>query len=142
MKVYAKSIYAIKAIFEMFYNSPDRTAKIAKIAERQGIPKPFLEQIFNKLKRTGIIESKRGANGGYILKRYPSELTLGEVIAIFNDGKTKKKRKAFNIVDKIFEEGERRYFEYLNSITFEDLCKKARKAGIISEFDKSYIFSI
>lgn len=59
---------------------PKRAAKIREIAESEQIPEKFLELILLDLKRARLVESSRGAKGGYILKRDPSRIILGDVI--------------------------------------------------------------
>lgn len=54
-----------------------------RIAERQGIPATFLVQILHDLKRAGLVVSTRGAAGGYRLSRSPSEITLADVVDVF-----------------------------------------------------------
>ncbi len=51
------------------------------IAERTGLPQPYLEQILLALKGAGLVRSKRGVGGGYVLARTPAEITLGEIVA-------------------------------------------------------------
>lgn len=56
--------------------------QVRRIAERHGIPSPFLVQIFQELKRAGLVTSVRGASGGYMLSRTPEDLTLAEILDI------------------------------------------------------------
>jgi Rrf2 family protein len=56
--------------------------QVRRIAERHGIPSPFLVQIFQELKRAGLVTSVRGAAGGYLLSRSPEELTLAELLDV------------------------------------------------------------
>jgi Rrf2 family transcriptional regulator, iron-sulfur cluster assembly transcription factor len=59
-----------------------RPTQVKDIAERQGIPPRFLEQIFQDLKRAGLVGSKRGPQGGYSLLRAPTEVSLGDVLRV------------------------------------------------------------
>ncbi len=61
--------YAIYGVFDLAYNGGPRPTRIQEVAERQGIPTRYLEQIFQKLRRAGLVESKRGPGGGYFLAR-------------------------------------------------------------------------
>jgi Rrf2 family iron-sulfur cluster assembly transcriptional regulator len=54
---------------------------VRDIAERTGLPQPYLEQILLALKGAGLVRSKRGVGGGYVLARPPSEITLGQIVA-------------------------------------------------------------
>ncbi len=83
MRLSTKTRYGVRAIFDIaFHNSgPGAIAAQAKdIARREQIPLRYLEQIFQDLKRAGLVESKRGPRGGYYLKREPAKITLGDVV--------------------------------------------------------------
>src|SRR5436309_13697561 len=57
---------------------------VADLAERDAIPKKFLEAILLELKRHGVVESKKGKGGGYFLRRKPADVTFGEVIRVLD----------------------------------------------------------
>src|SRR5690349_24970150 len=80
MKLSVRGEYALRALLVLGQHEDDNVLTIAKISERQNIPKRFLEQILNDLKSAGIVESRRGVAGGYRLRRPPEEVTLAEVI--------------------------------------------------------------
>ena len=54
---------------------------VRDIAERTGLPQPYLEQILLALKGAGLVRSKRGVGGGYVLARDPAEITLGQIVS-------------------------------------------------------------
>ncbi|MFH2057215.1 MAG: Rrf2 family transcriptional regulator [bacterium] len=56
----------------------------AQIAHKENLSPPYLEQIFNRLKRAGVIKAKRGARGGYLLSRPADQITVGDVIEILD----------------------------------------------------------
>ena len=81
MKVSVKCDYACRAIEEMAKRYRHKNpVQINEIARRQGIPANYLVQILNELKTKGLIQSRRGMAGGYILSKAPSEITFGEVV--------------------------------------------------------------
>lgn len=80
MLVSQKCQYALRAVFDLARHHGAKPVKIAEIAEAQAIPPRFLEVILGQLKQSGIVDSRRGAEGGYFLVRDPSELTVGQVI--------------------------------------------------------------
>ena len=82
LKVSTKSTYAIRALTDLARQSVERPVRVSTIAERQGIPLPFLEQIFSKLRKAGLIEAVRGPQGGYKLSRTPDAITLAEIISV------------------------------------------------------------
>jgi Rrf2 family protein len=83
MRLSTKTRYGVRAIFDIAYHGQDQpgvAAQAKDIARREDIPLRYLEQIFQDLKRAGLVESKRGPRGGYYLKRSASEITLGDVV--------------------------------------------------------------
>ena len=75
-----KCHYAVKAIFDLAHDHAGDVTKLATIAERQGIPARFLEGILRELRQGGFVESRRGAEGGYLLARRPSAIRVGDII--------------------------------------------------------------
>ena len=69
MKLSKKGRYAVRALFDIAFYNEGQPTQVKDIAERQSIPPRFLEQIFQDLKRAGIVASKRGPQGGYNLAR-------------------------------------------------------------------------
>jgi Rrf2 family protein len=80
MLITQKNKYAIRAVFELAKRRENGPIKIAEIAEAQKIPPRFLEVILNQLKHSGIVESKRGFQGGYVLKRPPDRISVGDIL--------------------------------------------------------------
>jgi len=76
-----KCRYALRAIFELASRGKADVTKISEIAAAQAISPRFLENILVELKQAGFVASRRGNDGGYMLARPASELTVGEVIA-------------------------------------------------------------
>lgn len=68
------------AVADMAAQGPHARSSLAEISQRQGISLSFLEQLFGKLRRAGIVESHRGATGGYVLAGSAAELTLEKII--------------------------------------------------------------
>jgi Rrf2 family protein len=80
MRTTAKADYAVRAAVELAAAPPGEVVKADHIAEAQSIPLNFLENILAELRRAGIVESRRGAAGGYLLARPPEEISLADVI--------------------------------------------------------------
>ena len=84
MKLSKKSEYGLRALLELTLVHGKTTLQRHDIAGRQHIPVEFLEQILLTLKRAGLISSRRGVNGGYVLIKQPNEITLGQVIRLLD----------------------------------------------------------
>src|SRR5438270_14062321 len=97
MNISVKGEYALQAIFDLCSQTPGEPVKIAEIARRQHIPQKFLELILAGLKQGGFVESRRGAEGGYLLARSPDSLTVGELLRFVEgpvQGRARQRRKA------------------------------------------------
>src|SRR5712692_6204633 len=80
MKISRKGLYALEAMINLARHYQERPTKIHEVADAEVIPEKFLEAILAELKRARLVEGLRGANGGYRLRRPPSEIFLGEII--------------------------------------------------------------
>lgn len=80
MRISSKGLYALEAMIRLARNYPERPTKIHDIAVHEEIPEKFLELILLNLKAARLVESIRGANGGYRLRRPPDKIFLGEII--------------------------------------------------------------
>jgi Rrf2 family protein len=108
------------------------------IADRQGVPRRYLEQVLQQLVRANILRGVRGPRGGYRLARERRRIQLGEVVRVIADmeraeaeaeaaaGSELGRRVLAPIWDELEEDAIRR----LDDVTIEDLCRKAREAGI------------
>lgn len=85
MKLTAKGRYAVMAMADLAAQGEAVCSSLADISERQGISVTFLEQLFNKLRRAGLVQSVRGAKGGYILNVPAETLTLDYIIHAVNE---------------------------------------------------------
>ena len=82
MKVSTRGDYASRALLSLALHAEDTgPTSVRDIAERTGLPQPYLEQILLALKGAGLVRSKRGVGGGYVLARPPSEITLGQIVS-------------------------------------------------------------
>ena len=79
MRVSAKTDYALRAVLEIA-RAGDGPVKAERIAAAQGIPVRFLENILGELRHAGLVESRRGADGGYLLAEPPDRVTLADVV--------------------------------------------------------------
>nr|WP_206742189.1 MULTISPECIES: Rrf2 family transcriptional regulator [Hyphomonas] len=82
MMISQKAKYALRALLALAEAEEGAPVFIADIAESQAIPRKFLEQILLELKHSGIVVSRRGKTGGYLLLRRPEAITFGEVLRI------------------------------------------------------------
>lgn len=81
VKVSTRGDYASRALVSLALHADDgRPNSVRDIAERTGLPQPYLEQILLALKGAGLVRSKRGVGGGYVLAREPADISLAEIV--------------------------------------------------------------
>lgn len=81
VRVSTRGDYASRALLSLaLHGSGEGPTTVRDIAERTGLPQPYLEQILLALKGAGLVKSKRGVGGGYVLARSPSEINLAEIV--------------------------------------------------------------
>ena len=91
LRLTQKSKYAVRALMELALNERDCPLGVAEIARRQRIPERFLEQIFGELRRANVVESRRGAHGGYRLAIPTEEISVLDIVEIL-DGEIRPAR--------------------------------------------------
>ena len=139
MRLSTQSRYGVRAIFDIAYHSEGLETQVKDISRRQGISQRYLEQIFQKLKKAGIVGSKRGPSGGYFLGKKPESISLGEVIRVtegginpvrcINAGDSRQpcERSAECVTKIVWNEAGKRLTDYFDSVTIGDLCNLARE---------------
>ncbi len=85
MKLSTKGRYAMVALCDIAIQPGDRLVTLGEISERQNISLPYLEQLFVKLRRAGLVESVRGPGGGYRLARPASEVRVVDVLSAVDE---------------------------------------------------------
>ena len=82
MKLSTKGRYGLKAMFELSLRQTCGPVPLKQIAQKQNISEQYLEQIFSILKKSGLIKSVRGAQGGYLLVKEPKDITVGDILIV------------------------------------------------------------
>jgi len=80
MRVSTRGDYAARALLSLSLHTAQAPTSVREIAERTALPQPYLEQILLALKGAGIVRSKRGVGGGYVLARPPEAIRLSEIV--------------------------------------------------------------
>jgi Rrf2 family protein len=126
MNISVKGEYALQALFDLASRKPGAPVKIADIARRQAIPQKFLELILAALKQGGFVESRRGAEGGYLLARPADAITVGDVLR-FMEGPQAGKSRARHRTDSPFADMWRKVESAISDVvdhtTFAELVR-------------------
>jgi len=127
MNISVKGEYALQAIFDLAANAGAEPVKIAEIARRQKIPQKFLELILASLKQGGFVESRRGADGGYMLARRPEAISVGDVLH-FVEGRQEERARLRKQTDSpfadIWERADTAIDRVLDSTNFAQLVRE------------------
>jgi Rrf2 family protein len=137
VKLSNKGRYGVRAMFDIAFHNAGRATQIKEIAERQAIPPRFLEQIFQDLKRAGLVGSKRGPRGGYQLARPTGEIRLGDIVRALEgplalggrEEGTEGDATSRAVTEEAFEGVSQRIEEAFDAITVEDLCERGEALG-------------
>src|SRR5882724_8831712 len=130
MKASVKSDYACRAVEALALHHPNvRPLRIDEIAQREGIPANYLVQILIELKSKGLIQSRRGKAGGYVLAKSPREITLGDVLRAIQGDILEMPLLAEARCPEEIKRAWRRIKQaaegVADDITFEDICLQA-----------------
>jgi Rrf2 family transcriptional regulator, iron-sulfur cluster assembly transcription factor len=153
MKLSTKSRYGVRAIFDIAYHAGGLPTQIKDISKRQQITPRYLEQIFQKLKRAGIVKSIRGPKGGYYLARKPEKIAVADVIRAMDESiqpvfctrsgkRTRCRRESNCVAHVVWREAGKRLTEYLDSVTIETMCRLAKELGIEKQLDHRFMYFI
>jgi Rrf2 family protein len=126
LNISVKGEYALLALFDLAMQPPGQPVKIAAIARRQGIPQKFLELILASLKQGGFVESRRGADGGYLLARAAEAITVGEVLRYVEGGRDSRsnhRRRTDSPFSDLWGRVERSVSDILDRSTMADVSR-------------------
>lgn len=140
-----KLLLAIEAVLDIAYNAGGNPVQSNEITERQGISRRYLEPVLQQLVRAGILKGVRGPRGGYRLARERRRITLGEITRVVMTGEadelpTSKLGEA--VVTPLWREMQEDALDRLDGITIEDLCTRARAAGLPAATAQTLDFTI
>lgn len=128
--------YAVCGLFDLAYNGAGQPVQVRIIGERQGIPARYLEQIFQRLRKSGLVRGKRGPGGGYILARAPSEITLRHIVEGLEGPASEWFESGLGDVanahrpDFVWAELAGSFRDLLDTSNLELLCRRAAQCGV------------
>lgn len=147
VKLSNKGRYGIRAVFDIAYHNDGRPTQIRTIAGRQDIPPRFLEQIFQDLKKAGLVTSKRGPKGGYALARRPDEISLGDILRSVEGpidlaGTPSEDHPSLMITHEALQDLGQRVEDCFDQVSIADLCERGESEGVRRGPPKRYVYSI
>ncbi|HTO71660.1 MAG TPA: Rrf2 family transcriptional regulator [Myxococcota bacterium] len=126
--------YAIYGIFDLAYNGGARPVPLVEVGRRQAIPARYLEQIFQRLRRAGLVISKRGPGGGYQLARRPDAIRLSDIVravqgSVLTLPELEKGHSALS-PDFVWDLVRAAQEQALSAHSVADLCREAAARGV------------
>lgn len=129
MRLTTKGRYAVTAMLDLAINYNDGPITLSDISKRQGISLSYLEQLFSKLRKNGLVDSARGPGGGYRLSRDAQEIAIADVITAVDekidvtrcDGKGNCQEGHPCLTHELWQDLSCRIYEFLNGISLGQL---------------------
>ena len=141
----------MRAVFDIAFYNDGRPTQIKDIADRETIPARFLEQIFQDLKRAGLVGAKRGPRGGYHLAKPANEIRLGDVVRALEgpiaisgraDGASGAKMVGKDVSEVVFRELSQRIEGCFDGVTIADMCRRGEELGLRRKPRERYVYVI
>ena len=132
MKLTTKGRYAVTAMLDLALHYEQGAVTLADIARRQGISLSYLEQLFARLRRNGLVDSIRGPGGGYNLAMHPSKISVAQIVHAINEnidatrcaGEKNCDGEERCLTHYLWEDLSERIHEFLSGITLADLVNR------------------
>jgi len=136
MKISTKGRYGLRALVDLAVHSNGEHVALSEIADRQNISMNYLEQVFASLRKAGLINSVKGAQGGYIFAKSPTSITVGDVLRVLEGnlsladdakGNFDEKSVEYCLKTMVWDRMESVINEFVDSIVIEDLANEYRR---------------
>ncbi|NKI75866.1 Fe-S cluster assembly transcriptional regulator IscR [Dickeya sp. CFBP 2040] len=143
MRLTSKGRYAVTAMLDVALHSKEGPVPLADISERQGISLSYLEQLFSRLRKHGLVASVRGPGGGYLLGKDSSEIAVGSVISAVDEsvdatrcqGKEGCQGGDRCLTHTLWRDLSDRISEFLNNITLDELVSNKEVLDVADRQD-------
>jgi len=137
LKLSRKTLLTLEAVIDIAFNARPEPVQAKEITARQGVPQRYLEQVMQQLVRAGILKGVRGPRGGYRLAKERRRISIGDVVRVaeaIEDGENEeiapRSDLGARIVGPLIESLQDEVMKRLDGISIEDLCQRAKSAGV------------
>lgn len=135
MKLSTKGRYAVMAMADLAFHDRGRPVALAEVAQRQEISLSYLEQLFGRLRRAGLVSSVRGPGGGYRVARDPAQVRIAEIVLAVDEPITATRctpgapngchsQRGRCLTHDLWEELAHHIHLFLNAVTLADVCAR------------------
>lgn len=143
MRLTTKGRYAVTAMLDLAVHHSEGPVALADISERQGISLSYLEQLFAKLRKTGLVASTRGPGGGYNLNKDAAEIAIADVIAAVDEavdatrcgGSKNCQGEVRCLTHDLWEDLSEQIRNFLNGVSLADLVNRHSIREVVSRQD-------
>ncbi|MCK5902483.1 MAG: Fe-S cluster assembly transcriptional regulator IscR [Cocleimonas sp.] len=147
MKLTTKGRYAVTAMLDIALHCKDKPVSLAEISKRQDISLSYLEQLFSKLRKQGLVNSMRGPGGGYRLSRVPAEIAVSDIISAVDEnvdlsncsgvGNCQKDERC--LTHDLWMDLSHRIQSFLDDISLEEMMSRADVIAVSERQDNEKI---
>jgi Rrf2 family iron-sulfur cluster assembly transcriptional regulator len=137
LKLSRKTLLALEAVIDIAFNARPEPVQAKEITARQGVPQRYLEQVMQQLVRAGVLKGVRGPRGGYRLAKERRRISVGDVVRVAESiddeegsNPTPLSELGARIVTPLIQTLQEEVMARLDAISIEDLCTRARAAGV------------
>jgi Rrf2 family protein len=137
LKLSRKTLLALEAVIDIAFNARPEPVQAKEITARQGVPQRYLEQVMQQLVRAGVLKGVRGPRGGYRLAKERRRISVGDVVRVAesiddeeNANPVPHSELGARIVTPLINTLQEEVMSRLDAISIEDLCARARDAGV------------
>jgi len=137
LKLSRKTLLALEAVIDIAFNARPEPVQAKEITARQGVPQRYLEQVMQQLVRAGVLKGVRGPRGGYRLARERRRISIGDVVRVAealddeeSESAEPRSELGTRIVTPLIASLQDEVMARLDAISIEDLCQRARAAGV------------
>lgn len=132
MKLSTKARHAITAMMDLALNDRVRPVTLAEISQSQGISLSYLEQLFAKLRKSGLVIGVRGPGGGYKLSRLPSQISVAQIISAIDEYTPQASSDVYvepalekkYVTHVLWDELSEKIYDFLNGITLAEFANR------------------
>jgi Rrf2 family protein len=137
LKLSRKTLLALEAVIDIAFNARPEPVQAKEITARQGVPQRYLEQVMQQLVRAGVLKGVRGPRGGYRLAKERRRISVGDVVRVAESLEDEdaepidpRSELGVRIVGPLIQSLQDEVMARLDAISIEDLCQRARSAGV------------
>lgn len=137
MRMSTKGRFAVNAMIDLALRSPGGPVALAGIAARQQVSLSYLEQLFSRLRKSGLVHSTRGPGGGYTLGRAPTEISVADIVLAVEDLEggpvAPEEQRSPHLTGSLWSDVQDVMLRHLATVTLLSLVDEQRARGYVDE---------